>query len=61
MIMVHPEHHLKLIDMPRGDNAVLSMLKQMMYIITVRHLTNFIELNRLYTTQLTVVILQLVT
>jgi hypothetical protein len=36
MIMVHPERHLKLIDMPCGENAVLSMLKQMVYIVTTR-------------------------
>jgi hypothetical protein len=33
---VSSERHLKLIDMPCGENAVLSMLKQMVSIVTTR-------------------------
>jgi len=38
MIMVHPDRRLKLTDMPSGENGVLLMLKQTMYIVTTRPL-----------------------
>jgi len=42
-------------------NNILSQKLQSSYLLVQLQLTKFIELNRLYTMQLTVVILQLVT